>query len=70
MINGQGYELSNSQCFVSDALALFLNLTTQENKNTTYAVALNGDFVSKERYLETALTEQDSLDILFPIVGG
>lgn len=35
-----------------------------------FAVALNGEFVSRSRYKETALSEGDTLDIVAPVGGG
>lgn len=67
-INGEvtNIDTQQSPC-VADALATFLK---KEQQELTYAVALNSSFVSKENYATTPLTEQDTLDILFPIVGG
>ncbi len=51
-------------------LLLHLNFLTEQQTQTSFAVALNGQFVSKATYQSTALKENDALDILFPIVGG
>lgn len=34
------------------------------------AVALNGEFVPRSRYSETALQDSDQLDIVKPVGGG
>lgn len=67
-INGESYHLETSASpVVADALAIFIN---QQRAKSSYAVALNGTFVSKQTYHSTALKEHDALDVLFPIVGG
>ena len=35
-----------------------------------FAVALNGEFVGKENYDKTAVSDKDKIDILSPIQGG
>lgn len=52
---------------VAQALNLFLN---EDQTQTTFAVALNSQFVSKTNYESTQLKDGDALDVLFPIVGG
>ncbi len=67
-INGDTINLTTANTsYVSDALALYIK---KEQQGLTYAVALNSTFVSKQNYDETPLNENDSLDVLFPIVGG
>lgn len=39
-------------------------------RGETFAVALNGDFVSRGTYEQTSLSAGDSLDIVAPVVGG
>ncbi|MGJ8692507.1 MAG: sulfur carrier protein ThiS [Thalassotalea sp.] len=67
-INGNTYSLTatNSNT-VASALELFL---TEQQTQLSFAVALNGQFVSKQNYGETSIKPNDALDILFPIVGG
>lgn len=65
-INGQTFELAASSN-IADALTLFLS---EEQKQLSFAVALNQNFVAKGQYETVELTEQDSLDVLFPIQGG
>lgn len=65
-INGHEFALDNSST-VHNALAAFLS---DEQQNMSFAVALNSDFIAKERYCDTVLSAGDSLDVLFPIQGG
>ncbi len=67
-INGQAYDLTPlTNKTITDALELFLNA---EQQKQSFAVAVNGDFVSKNDYQQTLLKANDSLDVLFPIQGG
>lgn len=66
-INGQRYALSNSQT-VSLTEALTWHFSQQPQ--SSFAVALNGDFISKTDYPYTQLQSGDSVDILQPIQGG
>ena len=67
-INGESTNVTvSSMPNVADALAIYIKEAQQK---TTYAVALNSTFVSKQTYADTSLKEGDALDILFPIVGG
>lgn len=67
-INGKTFSLTAvNEKNVAQALTLFLS---QEQTQTTFAVALNSQFVSKTNYESTQLTDGDALDVLFPIVGG
>ncbi|WP_281560447.1 sulfur carrier protein ThiS [Thalassomonas sp. RHCl1] len=65
-INGQLFELEQDHS-VTAALALFL---TPQQQKTSFAVALNGEFLARENYPVTTLSHQDGLDVLFPIQGG
>ena len=66
-INGQAYSLSHEVTItVSAALAMYFI----EPQQSTFAVALNGDFVSKEEYDSTLVKNGDSVDVLLPIQGG
>lgn len=68
-INGQAYTLPEHESpqHVDAALGLFL---TEQQAQSSFAVALNGDFVSKPSYHSTPIKADDVLDVLFPIVGG
>lgn len=67
-INGENTDLSAiNQATVTDALAAFLS---EHQTQLSYAVAVNGTFVSKDNYSTTKLKANDTLDVLFPIVGG
>ena len=66
-INGQTYPLAHeTKISVNSAI----NMYFIEPQQSTFAVALNGDFVSKEDYDKTFLKNGDSLDVLLPIQGG
>ena len=66
-INGQAYPLSfDAKMTMSDALTLYF----KELQQSTFAVALNGDFVSKEAYTTTFVYSGDTIDVLLPIQGG
>lgn len=66
-INGQSYSLNHkSKITVNAALALYFI----EPQQSTFAVAVNGDFVSREDYANTHVINGDSIDVLLPIQGG
>ena len=65
-INGEPFEVLE-EVNIEQALLSFLTETQQQ---LSYAVALNSDFVSKGQYQTTLLSNNDSLDVLFPIHGG
>ncbi|GAA0302592.1 hypothetical protein GCM10009128_22370 [Psychrosphaera haliotis] len=65
-INGHTLTLAD-KAYVSDALHLFLS---SSQLKMSYAVALNGEFVSKSQYTLTSIKNSDSIDVLFPIHGG
>lgn len=67
-INGQPYDLSIlTNKNLHSALTLFLS--NHQNQGT-FAVAINGEFISKENYQTTLMVNNDSIDVLFPIQGG
>jgi len=66
-INGQAYRLNHAdQKTVSSALALYFIQPQQ----STFAVALIGDFVNRDDYDKTIVKNNDSIDVLLPIQGG
>jgi sulfur carrier protein len=66
-INGQAYPINHeARITVSAALALYFI----EPQQSTFAVAVNGDFVSREDYDQTFVKNGDSIDVLLPIQGG
>ena len=66
-INGKAYSLTHEvHISVSSALALHFI----EPQQSTFAVALNGDFVGKTDYDTIMVKNGDSLDVLLPIQGG
>ncbi len=62
LINGDKFEYSAN---VSLAQALQAYKT-----DSTFACAVNGQFVGKDEYQTTLLKHNDSIDVLVPIVGG
>ena len=66
-INGEPLSLANDEQSVASALRTYL---TEQQALLSFAVALNGEFVSNENYEKTAVSSGDSLDVLFPIQGG
>ncbi|NQZ79807.1 MAG: sulfur carrier protein ThiS [Colwellia sp.] len=66
-INGQNQTINAEQTTLAAALSLFLN---DRQIKSSFAVAVNGDFIGKDNYHNTALQANDSIDVLFPIVGG
>ncbi|WOH37130.1 sulfur carrier protein ThiS [Thalassotalea fonticola] len=65
-INGESITLDNSNTLTS-ALAVYQQ---QDNALNNFALALNGDFISKADYPITAVKQGDSIDIFAPIQGG
>ena len=66
-INGKAYALGHEN-HISVSSALTLHFIEQQQ--STFAVALNGDFVGKTDYDTTMVKNGDSLDVLQPIQGG
>lgn len=66
-INGQAYTLTDKQ---SLCVASALTMHFIETPQSTFAVALNGEFVGKADYEHTLLKSGDSLDVFQPIQGG
>lgn len=66
-INGKAYALEH-EARISVSAAL--NLYFIEPQQSTFAVALNGDFVGRADYDTTLVSNGDSLDVLQPIQGG
>jgi len=66
-INGQTVELTHESTTVFEALNQYLS---GEQQQQSYAVAVNAEFVGKDAYQQTSLTDGDSIDVLFPIQGG
>mgnify|MGYP000035323087 FL=1 len=66
-INGKAYALANEHT-ISVTAALAMHFI--EPQLSSFAVALNGDFVGKADYDNTLLSSGDSLDVFQPIQGG
>ncbi len=62
-VNGETKELT-------DASNLQAALDSLGYEGTSFAVALNGDFVPRSNYSETTLQDGDQLEVLFPMRGG
>ncbi len=68
-LNGTELEIShlsqpiNIKQVLSHALA-------EKKQQQSFALALNGEFIGKDDYTSTEVKESDSIDVLFPIVGG
>lgn len=68
-INGNVIEFSQALEPITIELVLAKALTTKQRQQS-FALALNGDFVGWEEYANTLVKDSDSIDILLPIVGG
>lgn len=66
-INGDRFNIEQSNAFVSNALQAFLS---EPQQDTTFAVALNSEFIGRDEYQTTTINQGDSIDVLFPIQGG
>lgn len=66
-INGKAYSLPNEN-HINVSAALTLHFI--EAQQSTFAVALNANFVGKADYDTTIVNNGDSLDVLLPIQGG
>jgi sulfur carrier protein len=66
-INGQSISIETDEPTLLVALQCYL---TPYQQQQSFAVALNGNFVSKTDYPQTSVNRGDSVDVLFPIQGG
>lgn len=64
--------INNEQTELAESTSLQSLITEKlnSNKDTPFAVALNGEFVPKSQYSETLLNNGDQLDIVSPVGGG
>lgn len=68
-INGNAFELPNTS--EQNSIEMVLTKTLPKNQQQqSFALALNGDFVGRDEYQNTFVSDKDSIDVLFPIVGG
>lgn len=65
-INGDRITLDNSSSLTT-ALAIYQR---QNSALNNFALAVNGDFISRADYPSTVLNDNDSIDIFAPIQGG
>ena len=68
-INGNTVELAKNAASVNIQMVLE-NSLPESQQQQSFALAVNGDFIGKDDYAITELKNNDSIDILFPIVGG
>lgn len=61
-VNQRAHELSAS-CTLEETLASL-------GFKPPFAVALNLHFVPRDRYADTALKDQDQIEVISPITGG
>jgi|TARA_B110000211_G_scaffold233454_1_gene299756 sulfur carrier protein len=68
-INGVALELPNAskQSCIDQVLIKAIPINKQQQ---SFALALNGEFIGREDYQHTVVKDNDSIDLLFPIVGG
>lgn len=69
LINGEVFTLDLSQCQQSTAPTL-AELLQQYQAKPPYAIAINGEFVPQENYLNHTLSVRDKVDVVSPIFGG
>ncbi|WP_444921502.1 sulfur carrier protein ThiS [Microbulbifer sp. CnH-101-G] len=62
-INGEAHSLESP-------IKLTALLQQLGYRGETFAVAVNGSFVSRSEYGNTQINSGDSLDIVAPVVGG
>lgn len=68
-INGNTFELPDSGELITIDRVISKTLPHSQQLQS-FALALNGDFVGQEDYQHTIVSDNDSIDLLFPIVGG
>jgi len=66
-INGQQFSFDSTDV---ETLEQALSVYFENKQQSTFALALNGEFVGKEAYKNTRISTGDSIDIMFPIQGG
>ena len=62
LVNNQAMQISNN--------GTLMMVVEQFGACGSFAVALNGQFVSRKHYATTTLTADDKIEILSPIAGG
>lgn len=68
-INGNAVEITSSTKPIDIDWVISKVLPTSQQQQS-FALALNGDFVGRDDYRKTYVNHNDSIDLLFPIVGG
>jgi len=68
-INGNSFQLARSLEPSNIEMVISQTLPASQQQQS-FALALNGDFIAREDYPKTPVSDNDSIDLLFPIVGG
>ncbi len=68
-INGNAFQLPQSLEPTNIEMVISKTLPVSQQQQS-FALALNGDFIGREDYQKTLVSDNDSIDLLFPIVGG
>lgn len=68
-INGNCTELPNSPSEKS-LTEVLTQVLPKNQQQQSFALALNGNFIGRVDYPNTQVCHNDSIDLLFPIVGG
>lgn len=68
-INGNVFQLPQSLEPTNIEMVISKTLPVSQQQQS-FALALNGDFIGREDYQKTPVSDNDSIDLLFPIVGG
>ncbi|SEK54235.1 sulfur carrier protein [Colwellia chukchiensis] len=68
-INGETTTLPKTSTKMSIQQVLAIVLADNE-QTQSFALALNGEFVGRDHYHATQVSNHDRIDLLFPIVGG
>ncbi len=68
-LNGKVFDLSHLPSPITIEQTLPETLPKNQLQQS-FALALNSEFVGKDDYAVTNIKNGDSIDILFPVVGG
>ena len=68
-INGNAFELPHS-AEPTHIYKVIRKTLAKNQQQQSFALALNGHFVGRADYAHTQVCDNDSIDLLFPIVGG
>jgi sulfur carrier protein len=62
--------LNNEKIEVAESLSVILLLEQQGFHNDKIALAINGSFVPRSQYAETAINNGDEVDVIQAVGGG